>query len=108
MIKNYELHLPYFKQGDDLAHCKEHSKNDAEAFLNHAEIMNETADILKILASKAKEHDLKIDTADTHYISVSVDEEIGDILVKDELLYEMFDDEEENHEDDFDEEPTES
>mgnify|MGYP001564782542 CR=1 FL=1 len=86
MIKDYILQLPYFKQGDDLYFAKQSTDNDADAFVAHAELMQETANILKTMASKSKEHNLKIVDCDTHFISVSVDQEIGDILVKDGLL----------------------
>lgn len=109
MIKDYELHLPYFKRGDDLSGCREyvakqdsvdHERADsAKAFLAHAEMMESAANILRKMAGYAKEHGLKITQADTHFISVECTEELGKVLCEEGLLDRGFFDEMEEEED---------
>ena len=105
MKKYYELWLPYFKQGSDLAHCLEECKNEprpnAEAMLMHADSLEEAARMLKALAVYAVEHEMDIH-ADTHHIGIEMDEEIGNKLVEEGLLnFDPFEEEEWDEEDDF-------
>ena len=91
-IKSYELWLPCFKQGDDLASAQERAQeNECEnqtesASLLHAQALEDAATTLKVMAKYAKESGLKIEHADTHHISVTIDELIGEQLIKDGYL----------------------
>ena len=95
-----ELHLPYFKQGDDMRSCVEQTKNSYQAFLAHAQNMESTMKILRDLAAKTEGVDLTIDAC-THHISVEGPVELIDSLITQGLLYpDPFEDEEEEWEDD--------
>lgn len=64
-----ELHLPIFKQGDDLAeHLREENDTKA-ALLAYAERLRGAAGIVETLAKDAEY--LEIEQADTHFILVS-------------------------------------
>lgn len=82
-MKNfYQLWLGYFKQGDDLSCCAENCASSKEAFLRHAEMLESAAATLR----RAAELELDIDQADTHFISVSCEKELGDRLVAENFL----------------------
>lgn len=125
--KFYDFYLPYFKQGDDLAHAldsaavekagfqdlslyqrreqlkPEHYEGiDAQAFIYHAEALEHAAELLRRVAGYAAEHGLKVSHAGIHSIGVEVDDTIGDQLVKEQVLAEppFFEDMEEDFEDD--------
>lgn len=100
MIKEYELYLPYFKQGSDLNTAMEQTEDDADAFLIHANRLEQAVKMLKVLAGRAKENGLRIENASTHYISVICDETVGDVLVNDGILMNV------SNDDDFDDEET--
>ena len=93
-IKSYELRLPYYKQGDDLASCVDDDftgitpEASAAAFLQHAEMLEAAATQLRTVAGAAIEHGLTIQYADTHAISVKCDDNIGELLVTAGLLSE--------------------
>ncbi len=98
-MKSCEIHLGYFKQGDDLHACIADSKSPAEALKAHSEIMTDVAKHL------AKVHDLvacyppgeiELD-ADTHYIGLTGPDALVDELIKQELAEAV---EEEEDEDD--------
>jgi len=93
--KIYELHLPYFKQGDDLGHFVEKCDSHSEALMSHSEMLNYTADILKRLADFAAAGKISIIQADTHYISLSCEEELGKVLFEEGILNVPFVSEEE-------------
>jgi hypothetical protein len=63
-----ELHLPIFKQGDDLAHHLEQEQDTKKALLAYAGQLRAAAGMVEQVAEHA-DH-LQID-ADTHWISVS-------------------------------------
>jgi hypothetical protein len=101
MKKSYDLHLPYFKQGDDLhwqlEHAKGRSKKEkhANALKDHASMLQDAIKILKVLSSLAAEGKIEIENADCHFISVQAEESVGEKLVKKEILAESdWDDEE--------------
>lgn len=75
--KPYMLHLPYFKQGDDLGSCQAPNKTDSEAFYDHTQTLLEAAKILAKCAIHAKEGNLEIDQADTHVIMINCTEEVA-------------------------------
>ncbi len=101
--KSYELHLPVFKQGDDLSHSIQETKSLQEAFEKQAECYKLASDICLKISETIKNHEENINVvADTHYIGISGPTDILEKLVEDGTL-----DEEENDEDDdddFDEE----
>jgi len=80
-----EVCLPYYKQGDDLAHCLE-GATPYEALLKHADMMNDTKNILLQIAEVIKEDNIEIE-ADTHHIGLTVSEAIANLLVEKELAY---------------------
>jgi hypothetical protein len=79
-----EVHLGYFKQGDDLAHCLKEAKTPEAAFKLHAEIMRSVAEHLDKVANMIAGHKVTVD-ADTHMIQVCCDKKLADALIKAEL-----------------------
>lgn len=68
--KTFELNLPVFKQGDDMAHCLSQARTVKKAFEMQAENYEEAARICRKMAGIAsEERKLKVD-ADTHIISL--------------------------------------
>lgn len=104
--KYYDLWLPYFKQGDDISHFFEQNKKkfsepkevSKQSFIEHAELLEHTANILRKVAEYT-DQGLLLEDAMTHHIGVSCPEELGEVLVKENILY-FFDDE---YEEDADE-----
>lgn len=109
-MKFYELHLPYYKQGDDLQHFLQLSIEadsntaaddgsaspgiDQGAFIAHAQMLDETALILRRCAQLAADGVLEIADAGTHFIGVYIDESIAPKLLEEGLICEsLFDDE---------------
>jgi hypothetical protein len=92
--KTYELHLPYYKQGDDLQFALERTGNDSKKALElHAEMLEVTATMLREVSEV---EGIKVEVADCHFIEVSCDEINAAKLVADEILTEPeFDDEDE-------------
>ena len=86
MSKGYaEIHLPYFKQGDDLRSCivkGENGKTDVRATLkNHINLLSISIEILQQIHDNVFPcQNLDID-GDTHWISIS-----GDPIVIDKLI----------------------
>ena len=64
-----ELHLPIFKQGDDLAEHLREEKDTKAALLAYAERLKGAAGMVETLAKQAEW--LEIEQADTHFILVS-------------------------------------
>ena len=92
MIKNYELCLPVFKQGDDLYHClKINDGKPAKSFLDLAEQYEFAAEMCrtvgKVLAKIKDQSKIEIQ-ADTHFIGISIDEKAAHPLLKQEILVE--------------------
>lgn len=85
MQKTYTLYLPYFKQGDDLAHYLENTKTVSEAFAAHADCMQDASRILERLAKVAKSIDMSIEGC-THSISITGEETDMEPLVTEGLL----------------------
>jgi hypothetical protein len=109
-MKSYEIHLPYFKQGDDLCCCLEDSKdNVVEALEKHAEMLNDAARQLiciKNVIEETKTNDKVYINAGTHVIEIDGPESLLKELLKNELIEVMeFDDgDDEDDEDDDDDE----
>ena len=88
---DFELMLPYYKQGDDLARCQNQTTSHAAALKLHAESLEDAAKTLRRLAGLAAEGELKIVNADTHCIQVACRKSIGEVLVKEKVLSEQSD-----------------
>lgn len=85
-MKSYELHLPVWKQGDDLsASIDAANGNVAEGFKNQAETYEMAASMCRKMASVAVEHKLEV-YADTHHIGIDGPEDILEKLVKEDVL----------------------
>lgn len=86
-MRTYELNLPVYKRGDDLAHQLEQVKGDvAKALTNQAAWYDEAAAMCRKLAEVATANpEITID-ADTHMICVSGPEDVLTGLVDSELL----------------------
>jgi hypothetical protein len=93
-MKTAEIHLPYFKQGDDLGHCLDHCPSIEEALEQDAVNLEGAASILRQIKNMVKGHKVEMQ-ADTHYISISGEDDLIDALIKEELAYlDPFEDEE--------------
>jgi len=79
-MKEAEIHLPYFKQGDDLHHHLTHCDSVEEALEGHAKQLEFAATILRGVRSMVAEQGVEMD-ADTHMIMVSGPDEIIEALV---------------------------
>lgn len=104
-MKSYNIHLPYFKQGDDLAHYLDEYKNNIEALRAHslalaygARQLNEIADILSEFPSA----DVVFSTG-AHMISIEAPNKVINKLLKKELIKEEDWDEEEEIDEDLNE-----
>jgi 2-phospho-L-lactate guanylyltransferase (CobY/MobA/RfbA family) len=76
-----EVHLGYFKQGDDLAHCLRETKTPEAAFKMHAEIMRSVAEHLDKVAVLVAKHKVEVQ-ADTHMIQICCDKKLANTLIK--------------------------
>ena len=93
--KTAEIHLGYFKQGDDMHQALEKSKDVAEALETHSDWLQGTSEHL--LAIKKSIDDYNASTkktceeneisihADTHYIGITGPAKFINKLIKDEL-----------------------
>ena len=90
-ISQAEIHLGYYKQGDDLSHNivkKTNGDTDViQSFKNHQKqlqhVINHLEDIIKVI-SKYPNSKLDLD-ADTHFISIYGDKLVIQELIKAEL-----------------------
>ncbi len=102
--KCYQFWAGYYKQGDDLSgHLSIDEKGerrteqvpDETALRAHAAQMRNAAERIDRLATVVAAGNLKICQADTHFILVECSVEVGDKLVKEDLLALWPDEEEE-------------
>lgn len=92
-MKNAEIHLPYFKQGDDMQACLEHTETVEAAIEQHATQLEAAAKQLREIKAKVAGHDVHID-ADTHMIWISGPDDLITSLVEAELAaWDPFEDE---------------
>jgi hypothetical protein len=85
MAKQYlDVHLDYFKQGDDLNHCLSQAANPQEALKMHADAMRSVAEHLDKIAAMVEGQSIEID-ADTHHIGLACEEELAKKLIEAEL-----------------------
>lgn len=104
-MRYYNLFLPVYKQGDDLASCLDDNKGDpvkgfldlAEQYDSAAQICREVADVLALSKTTHVQ-------ADTHFIGLELDPTIAEPLVEKGLLRE---EEEEYDEEELDDEESE-
>mgnify|MGYP001172712982 CR=1 FL=1 len=111
-MKSYEIHLPYFKQGDDLAGCIESAEGDVVKALElHAEMLDDAAHILmkiKNVIEEAKASKEVYIEADTHFISIEGPKEVLSSLIDNELVEVIeFDDEDDDDDGDDDDDEDE-
>lgn len=80
-----EIYLPYFKQGDDLAHHLENTNSIVDAFTNHSLQMEHVSKLLKDVSLALEQHTNELDEisvdACTHHISISGPENIIQELI---------------------------
>lgn len=106
-MKYAEIHLPYFKQGDDLHHHLEQCSTVEEALEAHAIQLEYAAEILRKVKELVAGRAVKID-ADTHMIQVSGNDAIIEALIDAKYASRsVFDDEEFDDEEDDDEDQRE-
>jgi hypothetical protein len=82
------IDLPYYKQGDDLAHCINQNDGDVEkGLLSHAEMLREAAQQLEDIASLVSKYgsDRVEIEADTHCIMIDGPKDLLDELVEQDL-----------------------
>jgi len=91
-----EVHLGYYKQGDDLGHFLEKKKDPVKALKAHAECMRSVAkhleEIASVIGKRSKEIDLN---GDTHCIWMIGPTEIIKKLISKGLAKKSFDEEDE-------------
>jgi hypothetical protein len=98
-MKYADLHLPYFKQGDDLDHFVRTCATPREALEAHARMLECAAAVLRKVKDIAAGHEIKIE-ADVHFIRVEGPDDVIDALIAAELVEKsIFDDEEEDEQD---------
>jgi hypothetical protein len=108
LIKQYEVHLPVFKQGDDMAwHLEENDNNPVKSFQGLADQYLSAAkqcnQISEFLAMAGDLSDVSVD-ADTHCIWLSAPEKMVEPLLKEKVISpSMFDDEDDEEFDDEEE-----
>jgi hypothetical protein len=89
-----EVHLGYYKQGDDLQRCLKDAKTPEAAFRTHAKQMLFVAAHLEKIADMIAGHKVEVQ-ADTHMIVIDCDEKVAINLIKAELAEKCFSEDEE-------------
>jgi len=100
-MKYAEIHLPYFKQGDDLNHHLSQCSTVEEALEAHAQQLECAAAILRKVKEIVAGQAVKFD-ADTHMIQVSGQDAIIEALIDAKYAFGPFGEEDEEYEDDED------
>lgn len=93
-MKYADVHLPYFKQGDDLSHHLSQCSSVEEALEAHAHQLEHAADILRKIKAMIAGQGISVD-ADTHMIQVSGPDEIIEALIDAKYASRGWDEEEE-------------
>ena len=86
--KTVEIHLPYFKQGDDLKHCLENTDTIGDAFALHADMLAETSKALLQIKELTTGYDVEIQ-ADGHMILITGPVSVMDLLIEKEVAEEL-------------------
>lgn len=100
-MKYAEIHLPYFKQGDDLNHHLSQCSTVEEALEAHAQQLEYAAVILRKVKEMVAGQGVKFD-ADTHMIQVSGQDAIIEALIDAKYASRSFGEDEEYDEDEDD------
>jgi hypothetical protein len=95
--KTVEIHLGYYKQGDDLGGCLGELKDPYKALRGHADQMRSVGKHLDKVADVVSGHKINIQ-ADTHMISLTCDTKLAQKLLDLGLASSGFEDEESNDE----------
>ncbi len=90
--KTAELHLPIFKQGDDLGACLRQHGTVRQALIAYSEMLDEAQAIVTALAEHG--HQIEITQADTHFIEVEGPSSLVDELIEKGVLSPPTDEEE--------------
>lgn len=90
--KTAELHLPIFKQGDDLRACLHQHDTVREALIAYSGMLAEAQAIVTALAKHG--HQIEVIQADTHFIEVEGPSSLVDELIEKGVLSPHFEDEE--------------
>lgn len=80
MTEYADIHLPYFKQGDDICFHLEDAKSNEEALESHARALEGGASILRAIKEKIKGKKVELDGM-THHIGISGSKKLIDELV---------------------------
>ncbi len=83
------IHLPYYKQGDDLGHFLSNSETVNEALRSHADMLVGAAEMLRQIAEVIGTEDVDID-ADTHMIYIAGPKKVIDSLKRAGLAEKSF------------------
>lgn len=86
-MKHAEIHLGYFKQGDDLASCLKKTGSTSQAFLTLAEQLSSVSQQLSAIGLNVDDS-VEIE-ADCHYISIYGSDEIINTLIQRGLAVEV-------------------
>ena len=76
-----EIHLGYFKQGDDLGHCLKEMETPQKALRAHALMLEAVVGHLNKVADIVADNPVEIQ-ADTHSIVMTCDKTISKKLIK--------------------------
>ena len=87
VMKCAEIHLPYYKQGDDLAMQLERASGVPEALEAHADQLVDAADMLRSIQTIVADQPVYIG-ADTHMIRIEGPESVIDQLIAADLAVE--------------------
>ena len=101
-MKYAELHLPYFKQGDDLSHHLSQTSTVEEALEAHASQLEYAAEILRKVKGMIADQGVTID-ADTHMIAISGPDEVIEALIDAKYAHRPFDEEDDYENEDVSE-----
>jgi SepF-like predicted cell division protein (DUF552 family) len=84
--KTVEIHLGYYKQGDDLGECLRELKDPYKALRGHADQMRSVGEHIDKIAAMVNGHKIKIE-ADTHMIMLTCNEILAKKLLDAKLAY---------------------
>ena len=99
-----EIHLPYFKQGDDIRHAIESTENNVkEGLTSFVNSWRQLADELEKLCGLIGDRHTEIEVeGDTHFIGITGPGDLVNLLIKkSNLVYEDEYDEDDEDEDGF-------
>jgi len=85
-MKTVEIHLGYFKQGDDLHSCVEDVGNRVLAINALANRLETVVEHLDEIYEIVRDKEIEIE-ADTHYIGITCEDEVAQELVDAGLAY---------------------